>query len=84
MASALGLRPIVRASLQAGVQDTTVFESAAIVMFHRIPYAEAKRRGVIQDQILEALTAGVHELDDVDYGYADRLIAERLDQISEC
>ena len=56
----------------------------SMVMFHRIPYAEAKRRGVIQDQILEALTAGVHELDDVDYDYADRLIAERLDEISEC
>ncbi|MGQ0593392.1 MAG: FAD-dependent oxidoreductase, partial [Gammaproteobacteria bacterium] len=56
----------------------------SMVMFHRIPYAEAKRRGVIQDQILEALMAGVHELDEMDYGYADRLIAERLDVISSC
>jgi kynurenine 3-monooxygenase len=50
-----------------------------MVMFHRIPYAEAQRRGLVQDEILEALTAGVHDLDDVDYAYADRLIAERLD-----
>ena len=56
----------------------------SMIMFHRIPYAEAQRRGVIQDQILEVLTAGVHELDDVDYDYADRLIPERLDEISEC
>jgi kynurenine 3-monooxygenase len=56
----------------------------SMVMFHRIPYAEAKRRGVIQDQILEVLTAPGGDLDGVDYGYADRLIAERLDEISEC
>jgi kynurenine 3-monooxygenase len=55
----------------------------SMVMFHRIPYAEAKRRGIIQDQILEVLTAGVHDLEDVDYAYADQLIHERLDEISE-
>ena len=54
-----------------------------MVMFHRIPYAEAKRRGAIQDQILEVLTALGGDLDSVDHGYADRLIAERLDEISE-
>ncbi|MGQ0592285.1 MAG: FAD-dependent oxidoreductase, partial [Gammaproteobacteria bacterium] len=51
----------------------------SMVMFHRIPYAEAKRRGLIQGRILEVLTAGVDDLEDVDYVYADRLIAERLD-----
>ena len=55
----------------------------SMVMFHRIPYAEAQRRGVIQEQILEVLTAPGGDLDSVDYGYADRLIAERLDEISE-
>ena len=50
----------------------------SMVMFHRIPYAEAKRRGAIQDQILDALTASTHGLDHVDYAHADRLIEERL------
>ncbi len=50
----------------------------SMVMFHRIPYREAQRRGRIQDHILEALTMGVSDLDAVDYGYADRLIAEAL------
>ncbi len=55
----------------------------SMVMFHRLPYAEVQRRGLIQDRILEALTAGVRELEDVDYAYADRLIHERLDEIRE-
>jgi len=50
----------------------------SMVMFHRIPYAEAKRRGAIQDEILDALTASVHNLDHVDLVYADRLIEEKL------
>jgi kynurenine 3-monooxygenase len=40
----------------------------SMVMFHTIPYAEAKRRGAIQEEILE----------EVDLALADRLIAERL------
>ena len=50
----------------------------SMVMFHRIPYAEAKRRGAIQDEILDALTASIHDLDHVDYAHADRLIEKRL------
>ena len=50
----------------------------SMVMFHRIPYAEAKRRGAIQDEILETLTASIHDLDHVDLAYADRLIEARL------
>jgi kynurenine 3-monooxygenase len=50
----------------------------SMVMFHTIPYAEAKRRGAIQERILDELTSRVASLDEVDHARADRLIAERL------
>jgi kynurenine 3-monooxygenase len=51
----------------------------SMVMFHTIPYAEAKRRGAIQEEILDELTTGAASLDEIDLPRADRLIAERLD-----
>jgi kynurenine 3-monooxygenase len=48
------------------------------VMFHRIPYAEARRLGAIQADILSELTTTATRLEDVDFALADRLIAERL------
>ena len=53
----------------------------SMVMFHTIPYAEAKRRGAIQEEILEELTSRAASLDEVDLARADRLIAERLGTI---
>jgi len=50
----------------------------SMVMFHTIPYAEAKRRGTIQEEILDELTSQAAKLDDVDLVRADQLIAERL------
>ena len=50
----------------------------SMVMFHTLPYAEAQRRGAIQEEILDALTSRAATLDDVDLALADRLIAERL------
>ncbi len=50
----------------------------SMVMFHTIPYAEAKRRGAIQEEILEQLTSRAASLDEVDLARADRLIAKRL------
>ena len=50
----------------------------SMVMFHTIPYAEAKRRGAIQEKILDELTSRTASLDRVDLERADRLIAERL------
>ena len=50
----------------------------SMVMFHTIPYAEARRRGAIQEEILDALTQRAASLDDVDLARADRLIEERL------
>jgi 2-polyprenyl-6-methoxyphenol hydroxylase and related FAD-dependent oxidoreductases len=53
----------------------------SMVMFHRTPYAEAKRCGVIQNQILETLLSGIHSLNEVDYTYADHLIKEKLGEL---
>ena len=53
----------------------------SMVMFHTIPYAEAKRRGAIQEEILDELTSGAASatsIDEVDLARADRLIADRL------
>ena len=50
----------------------------SMVMFHTIPYAEARRRGAIQEGILDELTSRATALDEVDLARADRLIAERL------
>ena len=50
----------------------------SMVMFHSIPYAEAQRRGAIQEGILEELVANASSLGDVDLARADRLIDERL------
>jgi hypothetical protein len=49
-----------------------------MVMFSTIPYAEARRRGAIQEEILEELTSRAASLDEVDLARADRLIASRL------
>jgi len=50
----------------------------SMVMFHTIPYAEAKRRGAIQEEILDELTSRAASVGEVDLARADRLIAERL------
>jgi kynurenine 3-monooxygenase len=50
----------------------------SLVMFHRIPYAQAQRLGVIQNGILEELTRAAAKIAEVDFDLADRLIEERL------
>ncbi len=57
----------------------------SMVMFRHIPYADAQRRGWIQQEILESLLTGHGndaKLDAVDYDEADRLISERLTDIA--
>jgi kynurenine 3-monooxygenase len=46
----------------------------SMVMFHDIPYAEAQRRGAIQEEILDTLVAGKTVIDDIDFARADELI----------
>ena len=50
----------------------------SLVMFHRIPYAEAHRRGRIQAEILDQLLEGKHALTEVDLVRAAELIQDRL------
>lgn len=51
----------------------------SMVMFHdEIPYAEAHRRGEIQAQILDELSDGLADVDEVDFARAEKLIFERL------
>jgi kynurenine 3-monooxygenase len=50
----------------------------SMVMFHRIPYAEARRLGAIQDGILDELTRDAKRIDEVDLSRADLLVEERL------
>lgn len=54
----------------------------SMVMFHTLAYAEAKRRGAVQKEILNALTAsGARSVDAIDWSLASRLIEEKLDPI---
>jgi kynurenine 3-monooxygenase len=50
----------------------------SMVMFHTLPYAEAQRRGAIQEQILDELTGRATRVEEVDLARADELIADRL------
>ena len=55
----------------------------SLVMFRDdIPYAEAQRRGRIQAEILQELTAGIDDGAAVDYDRAGRLITARLEPLS--
>jgi len=53
-----------------------------MVMFHRLPYAEAKSRGVIQESILQELTKSVETVTAVDFALAESLIKEKLTPIT--
>lgn len=54
----------------------------SMVMFHTLPYAEAKRRGIVQKEILNELTrGGVQTVDGVDFDLAKRLVEEKLDPV---
>lgn len=48
------------------------------VMFHNIPYADAKHLGKIQGEILTELSTNIDSADQVDWNLADSLIKARL------
>jgi kynurenine 3-monooxygenase len=50
----------------------------AMVTFHRVPYATALKRGLVQDRLLTDLCDGVQRIEDLDWSKADRLIHESL------
>ncbi len=53
----------------------------SMVMFHRIPYAEVQRRGVIQSEILAELSCKAETFEDVDIDLADRQVCHKLEPI---
>jgi len=48
----------------------------SLVMFHTLPYAEAKRRAEAQAEVLAKLTEEAESLDDIDFDLAERLVSE--------
>lgn len=50
----------------------------SMVMFHRVPYAEALQKGIQQQEILTELVDGKSRFDQIDFELAERLIQERL------
>jgi kynurenine 3-monooxygenase len=51
----------------------------SMVMFHdEIPYAEAQRRGAVQQALLEELTRDADTLADIDLGAAEQSAIDRL------
>ncbi len=55
----------------------------SMVMFHRMPYAEVLKRGVIEDRIMEELLKNATSVDDVDMDLAERLITQQLEPIAD-
>jgi kynurenine 3-monooxygenase len=53
----------------------------SMVMFHYLPYAEARLRGAIQQRILDALTVDVADLEGVDLARADALVQAELGEM---
>ena len=47
----------------------------SMVMFHTLPYAEAKRRAATQAEVLAQLTAEADSIEDVDFDLAEQLVA---------
>lgn len=55
----------------------------SMVMFHRLPYREALKRGRIQTAILDQLTRDVASVDAVDMDAAERLVRQHLKAFPE-
>jgi kynurenine 3-monooxygenase len=55
----------------------------SMVMFHHeIAYADAYARGQVQQQILDQLTLEASRIEEIDWGRAERLIADRLTKLA--
>ncbi len=54
----------------------------SMVMFHRLPYAKAKQRGFIQEEILNQLTANTSGIEFVDFNLAEKLIIDKLTRVT--
>ena len=67
------LRKKVELALEAKYPQIFV-PKYSMVTFHRVPYATAKRRGEIQDRILNDLCSGLDSTEELDWKRADELI----------
>jgi kynurenine 3-monooxygenase len=54
----------------------------SMVMFHNIPYASVKQRGIIQEEIMDELIGTESDLSKINYEMADKLICERLSPVT--
>jgi kynurenine 3-monooxygenase len=50
----------------------------SMVMFHHLPYADARARGAVQQRILDTLTEDVTDVEQVDLARADSLVWAEL------
>ena len=50
----------------------------SMVMFHHLPYSDARHRGAIQQRILDSLTAGVTDVAQIDLAKADVAVRAEL------
>jgi len=50
----------------------------SMVMFHHLPYADARHRGAIQQRILDQLTDGISDVTQVDLARADATVRAEL------
>lgn len=55
----------------------------SMVMFHHLPYSEARQRGLIQQRILDSLTERAGNLDGVDMVRADELVRSELGHLEQ-
>jgi kynurenine 3-monooxygenase len=55
----------------------------SMVMFHHIPYSQAKSRGLIQAKILDQLSKGLDYIDQVDFDLAEYLVLDQLTKLSK-
>lgn len=55
----------------------------SMVTFHRMPYAVARRRGQIQEEILDILTTGIHSPEEADLAVARTLLEKRLPPLAD-
>jgi kynurenine 3-monooxygenase len=68
-----------KVELELGRRYPKVFvPKYAMVTFHRIPYAVARARGVVQDRILAELCESIGRVEDLDWNRADELIRHDL------
>lgn len=62
----------------AGLHPERFVPRYSMIMFRRIGYAEAQRRGRVQQQIMDDLLGDASDLDTVDYARAEQRIESEL------